>query len=262
MLFDTHTHLDSNHFDHDREQVIHHAREQGVMNMINIGYNQETILTTLALAERYDFIYAAVGWHPNDSINMDSNMMNWLAKTVEHEKVVAMGEIGLDYYWNTSPKDLQQRVFRNQIGLARECNLPLIIHNREAHEDIVRILREEKAHQVGGVIHSFSGDWEMAKLCLHNGFYISFGGPITFKNAHQTKEVFVQIPDERLLIETDAPYLTPHPFRGKRNETAYVRIIAEIGAKLKRMEFVQFCNMTTKNAKACFNINEKGVVNR
>lgn len=254
MLFDTHTHLDSSNFDEDRDQVIARAVEQGVTRMVNIGFNRETIPTTMALAEKYDFIYAAVGWHPVDAITMKPEDIDWIAKLTEHEKVVAIGEIGLDYHWDTSPKDVQQRVFREQIGLARELKMPIIIHNREAHEDVVHILREEKAHEVGGIMHSFSGSWETAKMCLDMGFYLSFGGPVTFKNAKQPKEVLVKVPNDRLLVETDSPYLTPHPFRGKRNESAYVRLVAEVAAELKGMEFEEFCRMTTRNAMTCFDI--------
>ncbi|UHA75347.1 TatD family hydrolase [Paenibacillus sp. 481] len=254
MLFDTHTHLDNQAFDEDREDIIARALEQGVTRMVNVGFNRETIPTTMALAEKYDFIYAAVGWHPTDAVTMEQADLDWIADLTKHEKVVAIGEIGLDYYWDTSPKDVQQQVFRQQIGMARELGMPIIIHNRDAHEDVVRILREEKANEVGGIMHSFSGSWETAKMCLDMGFYISFGGPVTFKNAKQPKEVLVQIPNDRLLIETDAPYLTPHPYRGKRNESAYVRLVAETAAELKGMDFEEFCRMTTANALTCFDI--------
>jgi TatD DNase family protein len=168
--------------------------------------------------------------------------------------VVAIGEIGLDYYWDTSPKDVQHEVFRNQIGLARSLNMPICIHNRDAHEDVVKILREEKASEVGGILHSFSGSWEIAKMCLNMGFHLSFGGPITFKNAKQPKEVLANTPLDRLLIETDSPYLTPHPFRGKRNESAYVRLVAEAAAELKGTSVDEIAQITTKNALELFSI--------
>ncbi|MGZ9587077.1 TatD family hydrolase [Paenibacillus marinisediminis] len=254
MIFDTHTHLDNKAFDEDREQVIARAVEQGVTRMVNVGFNRETIPTTMELAEKYPFIYAAVGWHPTDAITMEKSDIDWIAKLTEHEKVVAIGEIGLDYYWDTSPKDVQQRVFRQQIGLARELKMPIIIHNRDAHEDVIRILREEKAKDVGGIMHSFSGSWETAKMCMDMGFYISFGGPITFKNAKQPKEVLKQVPMDRLLVETDSPYLTPHPYRGKRNESAYVRLVAEEAAGIKELDFEEFCKKTTDNALTCFDM--------
>lgn len=173
QLFDTHTHLDAPQFDEDREEVISRALEAGVSKMINIGFNRDTIPTTMQLAEKYDYIYAAVGWHPQDAITMKDGDMEWIASLCAHPKVVAIGEIGLDYYWDTSPKDVQHEVFRKQIGLARELKMPISIHNRDAHEDVIRILREEKAGEVGGVMHSFSGSWESAKMCLDLGFHLS-----------------------------------------------------------------------------------------
>lgn len=254
MLFDTHTHLDAPQFDEDREETIARALEAGVSRMINIGFNRETIPTTMKLAETYDFIYAAVGWHPVDAITMEEGDLEWIASLCSHEKVVAIGEIGLDYHWDTSPKEVQHRVLRSQIGLARELRMPIVIHNRDAHEDIVKILKEEKAHEVGGVMHSFSGSWETAKLCLDMGFHISFGGPITFKNAKQPKEVLANVPLDRLLIETDSPYLTPHPFRGKRNESAYVKLVAETAAEIRGMSFDELVQITTENALERFGI--------
>lgn len=254
MLFDTHTHLDATQFDEDREEVIARAVEQGVTRMINIGFNRETIPTTMKLAESYDFIYAAVGWHPQDAITMQEGDLDWIAELCKHEKVVAIGEIGLDYYWDTSPKEVQHEVFRKQIGLARSLGMPICIHNRDAHEDVVKILREEKAHEVGGVMHSYSGSWEIAKMCLDLGFHLSFGGPVTFKNAKQPKEVLAKTPLDRLLIETDSPYLTPHPFRGKRNESAHVRLVAEMAAELKGLTFEEIAQITTQNALERFGI--------
>jgi TatD DNase family protein len=174
--------------------------------------------------------------------------LEWIEELCKHPKVVAIGEIGLDYYWDTSPKDVQHRVFREQIRLARKLGMPIVIHNREAHQDILAILKEEKAAEVGGIMHCFSGSWETAKQCLDMNFYISFGGPVTFKNAKQPKEVLAQVPIDRLLIETDAPYLTPHPHRGKRNETAYVRLVAEAAAEIKGVSLEELAEITTQNA--------------
>ncbi|BCG56600.1 TatD family hydrolase [Paenibacillus sp. URB8-2] len=254
QLFDTHTHLDAPQFDGDREETIARAVEAGVSKMINVGFNRETIPTTMKLAESYEFIYAAVGWHPQDAIDMKDGDLDWIASLCSHEKVVAIGEIGLDYYWDTSPKEVQHTVFRRQIGLARELNMPIVIHNRDAHEDVVRILREEKASEIGGIMHSFSGSWETAKMCLDLGFYLSFGGPITFKNARVPKEVLAQVPLDRLLIETDSPYLTPHPYRGKRNESAHVKLVAEAAAEIKGIELNKMAEITYKNALGLFGI--------
>ncbi|WP_139991440.1 TatD family hydrolase [Paenibacillus paridis] len=254
LLFDTHTHLDSYKFDEDREAVIQRAKDAGVHMLVNIGFNRETIPTTMALAEKYDFIYAAVGWHPVDSIDMLPEDLEWIERLCAHEKVVAIGEIGLDYHWDTSPKDVQQRVFREQIRLARKVGKPIVIHNREAHEDVIRILQEENAAEVGGVMHCFSGSYETAKQCLDMNFYISFGGPVTFQNARVSKEVLKQVPLDRILIETDAPYLAPHPFRGKRNESAYVLRVAETAAELLGKTVEEIGAITTENGKKCFGI--------
>lgn len=252
QLFDTHTHLDAPQFDGDREETIARAVEAGVTRMVNIGFNRDTIPTTMKLAESYDFIYAAVGWHPTDAIDMKDEDLDWIASLCAHDKVVAIGEIGLDYYWDTSPKDVQHKVFRRQIGLARELNMPIVIHNRDAHEDVVRILREEKASEIGGIMHSFSGSWETAKMCLDLGFHLSFGGPITFKNARVPKEVLAQVPLDRLLIETDSPYLTPHPYRGKRNESAHVRLVAEAAAEIKGIQLEKLAEITYANGLELF----------
>lgn len=254
MLFDTHTHLDSKDFDEDRQEIIQNAYDSGVTRMVNVGFDRETIPTTMKLVEEYDFIYAAVGWHPVEAITMQPGDLEWIASLCSHEKVVAIGEIGLDYHWDKSPKDVQHRVLREQIGLARDIHMPIVIHNRDAHEDIVRILREEKASEVGGIMHSFSGSWETAKMCLDMGFHLSFGGPITFKNAKQPKEVLKQVPMDRLLLETDSPYLTPHPYRGKRNNSGYVRLVAEAAAELKGVSLEEISEITTKNALALFGI--------
>ncbi|MFC5529988.1 TatD family hydrolase [Cohnella yongneupensis] len=255
MLIDTHAHLDSPKFDNDREEVIARAKAAGIDTIVNIGFNRETIPTTMALAEQYPFIYAAVGWHPTDAIDMRlEEDLAWIEALCAHPKVVAIGEIGLDYYWDTSPKELQHTVFREQIRLARRLNKPIVIHNRDAHEDIVKLLREENASEVGGIMHCYSGSWEMAKMCLDMNFYISFGGPVTFKNARVPKEVLDQVPLDRLLVETDAPYLTPHPHRGQRNESAYVRLVAETAAEIKGLKLEEIAQITSDNARRCLGL--------
>lgn len=252
MLIDTHAHLDSPKFDTDREEVIARAQAAGIDTIVNIGFNRETIPTTMALAEKYPFIYAAVGWHPTDAIDMKlEEDLAWIESLCAHPKVVAIGEIGLDYYWDTSPKEIQHTVFREQIRLARKLNKPIVIHNRDAHEDIVKLLREERASEVGGIMHCFSGSWEMAKMCLDMNFYISFGGPVTFKNARVPKEVMEKVPLDRILVETDAPYLTPHPHRGQRNESAYVRLVAETAAEIKGLKLEEIAKITSENARNC-----------
>ncbi|MDF2961903.1 MAG: hydrolase TatD [Paenibacillus sp.] len=254
MLTDTHTHLNAPQFDEDRHEVIQRAFESGISRIINVGFNRETIPSSIALAEQYEFIYSTVGWHPQDAKDMTADDLDWIEQLCRHPKVVAIGEIGLDYYWDTSPKDVQDRVFREQIRLARKVGMPIVIHNRDAHHDILQVLREEKAADVGGVMHCFSGSWETAKLCLDMNFHISFGGPVTFKNAKQPKEVLEKVPLDRLLVETDAPYLTPHPFRGKRNETAYVKLVAETAAQIKGLSLEELARATTQNAVTLFGL--------
>lgn len=250
MFTDTHTHMDSESFQEDRHEALMRAYDAGVTRIVNVGFNRETIPTTLELSRRYDFVYAAVGWHPQDAKDMTPEDLEELESLLTQPKVVALGEIGLDYYWDTSPKDVQARVFREQIRLARKLGKPIVIHNRDAHQDILEILKEEKAAEVGGIMHCFSGSWETAKLCLDMNFHISFAGPVTFKNAKQPKEVLARVPLDRLLLETDAPYLTPHPYRGKRNETGYVRHVAEAAAEIRGMPLEELARVTTENAVA------------
>ncbi|HLS66763.1 MAG TPA: TatD family hydrolase [Pseudogracilibacillus sp.] len=254
MLFDTHVHVNARQFQHDRDEVIQRAFDAGVTNMVVVGFNDETIPLAIDIAETYEHIYAAVGWHPVDAIYYKTKHYDMLKKLSEHEKVVAIGEMGLDYHWDTSPKQVQANVFREQISLAKEVKLPIIIHNREATDDVLTILREENAAEVGGIMHCYSGTVAQIEACLEMNFYISLAGPVTFKNAHDVKDVAKQVPLDRLLIETDAPYLAPHPHRGKRNEPAYVRLVAEEIATLRQMTVKEVAETTTQNAKRLFNI--------
>ncbi|MEH7463437.1 TatD family hydrolase [Bacillus thuringiensis] len=254
MLFDTHSHLNAEQFKEDLQEVIARMKEVGVSYTVVVGFDEMTIKKAIELAETYDFIYAAVGWHPVDAIDMTEEHLKWLEELAAHPKVVALGEMGLDYHWDKSPKEVQKEVFRKQIKLARKVNLPIIIHNRDATQDIVDILKEENASEVGGIMHCFSGSVEVAKQCVEMNFLISLGGPVTFKNAKKPKEVAMEIPMEQLLIETDCPYLTPHPFRGKRNEPSYVKLVAEEIAKLKELSYEEVAIKTTENAKKLFGI--------
>ncbi|WP_312115994.1 TatD family hydrolase [Brevibacillus reuszeri] len=256
MLFETHAHLNAKEFDEDREEVIARAQENGVSTIVNIGFNAETIPTCMELAEAHDFIYAVIGWHPQDAKDMTDEHLEWIEELSRHPKVVGLGEMGLDYYWDTSPKDVQAEVFRKQIRLARKLDMPIIIHNRDAHQDVLTILKEEKAADVGGIMHCFSGSWETAKLALDMNFYISFGGPLTFKNAKQPKEVAAKVPLGKLLIETDCPYLTPHPFRGKRNESGYVRYVCEEMANIRGLSYEEMAQITSDNAKRLFRLSK------
>jgi TatD DNase family protein len=254
MLFDTHVHLNDDQFSEDVEDVIARAKAAGVDYMLVVGFDRKTIERALELIEQYDFLYASVGWHPVDAIDMTDEDLVWLEQVAAHPKVVALGEMGLDYHWDKSPQDIQKEVFRKQITLAKKLKLPIIIHNRDATQDIINILKEESAAEIGGIMHCYSGSVEVAKECLDLNFYISLGGPVTFKNAKRPKEVAMETPLDRLLIETDCPYLAPHPYRGKRNEPAFVKLIAEQIAELRGISFDEVSQATTANAKRVFGI--------
>jgi len=254
MLFDTHVHLNDDQYAEDLEDTIARAKNAGVEYMVVVGFDRKTIQRALEIISEHEFIYASVGWHPVDAIDMTEEDLIWLEEVAAHPKVVALGEMGLDYHWDKSPKEIQKDVFRKQIRLAKKINMPIIIHNRDATQDIIQILQEEHAEEVGGIMHCFSGSAEVAKQCMDLNFYISLGGPVTFKNAKKPKEVAIQVPLARLLIETDCPYLAPHPYRGKRNEPSYVRLVAEQIADLKGISLEEVALITTANAKKVFGI--------
>ncbi|WP_342599630.1 TatD family hydrolase [Psychrobacillus sp. FSL H8-0483] len=254
MFIDTHVHLNADQYDEDLQEVIERALQANVNQMVVIGFDRKTIERAMKLAEEYEFIYAVIGWHPVDAIDCTEEDLQWIEELSAHKKVVGIGETGLDYYWDKSPKEVQQVLFRKQIRLAQKVNLPIIIHNRDATEDVVRILKEEEAHLTGGIMHCFGGSVETAKQCIAMNFLISLGGPVTFKNAKKPKEVATEIPLEYLLIETDAPYLAPHPHRGKRNEPALVTLVAEEIARLKGVSIEEVAEATTTNAKNFFHL--------
>jgi TatD DNase family protein len=254
MLIDTHAHLNDSRFDRDRDQVIARCIDDGLACIINAGSDISSSIKSIDLARRYEIIYATVGIHPHDAKTADRHSMDILRPLARKDKVVAVGEIGLDYHYDFSPRDQQQKVFRDQLGLAREIKLPVVIHDRESHGDIVRILKDERASDIGGVMHCFSGSREMAKECLDMGFYISIAGPVTFDNARRAKEVAKYVPLDRLLIETDSPYLTPVPFRGKRNYPGYVRYVAEEICRLKEIDFDTLTKQVAANVENLFNI--------
>lgn len=252
MFFDTHAHLNAEQYNDDLREVIDRALAKGVSRIVVVGFDRPTIEKAMELVEKYDFIYASIGWHPVDAIDMTDEDLLWIEELSSHPKVVALGEMGLDYYWDKSPKDVQKQVFRKQIQLAKKVKLPIVIHNRDATADIVEVLKEEGAEEVGGIMHCFSGSPETAQECVKMNFYISLGGPVTFKNAKKPKEVAEAIPLEKLLIETDCPYLAPHPFRGKRNEPSYVKLVAEQIAEIKNISVEEVAKVTTENAKKIF----------
>lgn len=254
MLFDTHAHINADQFAEDLEEVLKRAKDAGVTNIVVVGFDRPTITKAMDLINKYDNIYGCIGWHPVDAIDCREEDLQWIEDLCAHPKIVALGETGLDYHWDKSPKEVQHELFRKQIRLAKKLKLPIMIHNRDATEDCIRILKEEKAEDVGGIMHCFSGDANTALEIINMNFYVSLGGPVTFKNAKLPKEVAKVVPLDKLLIETDCPYLAPHPFRGKRNEPAYVKLVAEQIAELKGVTFEEIAEVTTKNAKKLFGI--------
>lgn len=255
MLFDTHVHLNARQYIDDREEVIQRAYDAGVTQMVVVGFDRETIPLAIEIAEEHESIYAAVGWHPVDAIDCTDDDLEWIERLSTHPKVVAIGEMGLDYHWEKSSKEVQKEVFRKQIRLAKRVNMPIIIHNREATRDIIDILQEEDASEVGGIMHCYNDSADYVQKCLDMNFYISLGGPVTFKNAPLPKEVAKVVPLEKLLIETDAPFLAPHPKRGKRNEPSYVTLVAEQIADLRGITYEEVCKATTENARKLYKIN-------
>ena len=254
MLIDTHVHLNAHQYDEDLEEVIARAHENGLEKMVVIGCDRKSIERTMELIEEYDDIYGVIGWHPVDAIDCTDEDLKWIEELSAHEKIVGIGETGLDYHWDKSPKDVQKALFRRQLALAKRVGLPIIIHNRESTDDCVDILKEENAHEIGGIMHAFSADEKTADEIIAMNFYVSLGGPVTFKNAQLPKDIAVHVPLDRLLVETDAPYLTPHPFRGKRNEPAHVKLVAEKIAELRGMSYEELAGATTENAKRLYNI--------
>ena len=254
MLIDSHAHLDDKRFDNDRDKIIKSLKELGIELVINPGADINSSIKAVALAEKYDNIYAAVGVHPHDAKDMDETTIDLLKSFTNREKVVAIGEIGLDYYYDNSPRDIQKKRFKEQIELAKEVNLPIIIHSRDAAEDTFNILKEAQDGTLKGVLHCYSGSVEMAMEYIKLGFYISLAGPVTFKKAKVPKEVAKAVPIDRLLIETDSPYLTPEPYRGKRNEPAFVRYVAGTIAELRNMSFEELALKTGENTKRLFGI--------
>ena len=259
MLFDTHTHLDDARYDSDREAMIARAREAGIEQMVTIGCDLATSQAAVKLAEQYPFVFASVGVHPHEVKHVADGWYAELRRLATgNRKVVAYGEIGLDYHYNHSSPQEQRARFREQLQLAKELRLPVIIHTREAQDDTIAILREEGASEIGGVFHCFSGDAWLAKDALDLGFYISFSGILTFQNATMLRDIARSVPMDRLLVETDCPYLTPVPHRGKRNEPAFVRHVAEQLAAAKQGDHLytadDIARITSENARRLFRI--------
>ncbi|WP_425059638.1 D-aminoacyl-tRNA deacylase [Sporomusa carbonis] len=253
MLFDSHAHIDDKRFDADREDVIKRAAEAGLIGILNAGACMESSARSVALAQRHDMVFAAVGIHPHDAKDAADGDYDQLAAWHSQAKVVAIGEIGLDYYYDLSPREIQRQVFIRQIDVARQLNKPIIIHDRDAHGDVLAIVKKE-AKGLTGVFHCFSGSVEMAKEVIKLGFYVSFAGPVTYAKDGKLKEVAASVPLERLLVETDCPYLTPQPYRGRRNEPAHVKYTAEEVARVRGLEFAALAEAATANTKELFGI--------
>ena len=254
MLIDSHAHLEMPEFTKDLEAVIQRAKESGVEYIFTVGTEKKDWKRALEIADSHTTIYAILGVHPHNAKEIDDQTYPTLTELCRNGKVKAYGEIGLDFFRNLSPRDLQLKRFREQIGLAKELRLPVVIHDREAHQETLEILKSERADECGGIIHCFSGNYEMAKACIGMGFHISIPGSITFKNAEAFREIVKRIPLESLLVETDAPFLTPVPFRGKRNEPSYVRYTAQRVAEVKKISLEKVAEVTTENALRVFRL--------
>lgn len=251
-MIDIHAHYDDDAFDSDRDELLASLfNEKGVSKIINAGCNIETSLFAIKLAEKYDNIYATVGFHPSDVDKFDEASFEKMKELIKHEKVVAIGEIGLDYHWVSDNKDKQKAVFRKQLELAIENDMPVVIHERDAVADCLEIVLD---YNVKGVFHAFSGSKETAKILIDRGWYISFPGTVTFKNAKHPVENALFLPEDRILTETDSPYLTAHPFRGKRNDSSYMRYTLEKIAEIRGTSFEHIERITEENAKRLFGI--------
>ena len=251
-LIDSHTHLMDEAFENDKEEVIARARENGIETIINVGYSKETSYEAVALAQKYDFIYATIGLHP-DECNVEAIDLSFVKELAKNSKVVAIGEVGLDYHYDTTNKDTQKKHFIEQIHLANELRLPVAIHSRDCDMDMLAILKHHPIES-GFVMHCFSSSVEVLKEMLKLGAYISLAGPVTYKNAKHLLEVATVVPIDKLLVETDAPYLTPEPNRGKRNETSFVRYTAMKISELRNMPLEELAKHTVENTKRFYHI--------
>ncbi len=254
MIFDTHAHYDDEAFADDREEILNGLFAKQVETVVNIGASILSSKESIELTKKHAFIYAAIGVHPESIDELSEEGILWLKEQAFESKVVAIGEIGLDYFWNKENKELQEKWFREQIAIARDRKLPMVIHSRDAAADTIRILKEEQAEKIGGIIHCYSYSKEMMKEYLDLGFYFGIGGVLTFKNAKKLKEVVEVLPMEKILLETDAPYLSPEPFRGKRNTSENLIYVAKEIAKSKNISYEEVISITNENAHKIYQI--------
>ncbi len=252
-IFDSHAHYNDKAFNDDRNFLLDSLKESGICGVVNCGADLKSSETSLLLSERYNYIYFAAGIHPEEVVDLPEDYLSKIKAMAQHKKCVAIGEIGLDYYWTKETKELQKKVFIEQIKLAKKLNLPIIVHSRDAHEDTLNILKKYKPT---GVLHCFSGSVETAKEILNLGMYIGFGGALTFKNAKKAVEVAEMLPLDRLLLETDCPYMAPVPHRGKRNDSSLIPFVAEKISEIKEINPQEIINKATENTKLLFNIKE------
>ena len=252
MFFDTHAHLDDEKFSPDRDELISSFAQSGVTRVLNASSDMESCFETVRLCQKYDFIYGAVGIHPEAADRFCEDDLQKIAGLSREKNIVAIGEVGLDYYWDDVPREIQKEVFRKQAALAEELALPLVAHDRDAHRDTLEILKEFPALRV--VYHCFSGSAEYARELVKLGYYFSFGGAVTFKNARHSHEVLLSVPHERIMLETDCPYMAPVPYRGKRNHSGYIPHIAEKIAEIRGVSSEEVGRITTDNAKRFFGI--------
>lgn len=253
MIFDTHAHYDAEQFNEDRDELLASMPDQGVCNIVNVGATLEGCRASIEFAKKYPFIYAAVGVHPDEVGSLNEENFAQLEEWCKEEKVVAVGEIGLDYYWDNEAHDVQKKWFIRQIELARKLNLPINVHSRDAAEDTFQIIKDY-GKGLKGIIHCFSGSKEMAVEYVKLGYHIGIGGVVTFKNGKKLKQVVEAIPLESIVLETDCPYLAPDPYRGKRNNSSYIKYVAEEIARLKGVTCEEVLEQTEKNARYVYNL--------
>ena len=252
MIFESHAHYDDDAFDKDRDKLLAGLNENGIGYVINVSSNLASVRTTLALAKKYPFVYAALGVHPTDTEELNEENLEWLKSQCQKDKVVAVGEIGLDYYWDNVERGVQKKWFASQLALANEVNLPVVIHSRDAAKDTLDVMKAEKAIEKKGVIHCFSYTKESAREFLNMGYLIGIGGVVTFHNAKKLRECVEYLPLASILLETDCPYLAPHPYRGKRNSSLYLPYVAAEIAKIKGISKEEVIRATEENAKRLF----------
>lgn len=256
MLFDSHAHYNDKKFDEDRNELLAKMPENNVGLIMNSCSSLDEVPDILDICGKFPFVYASAGVHPHEAENLTETDMETLMEYAKNPKVKAIGEIGLDYFYDFFPRDIQKKWFARQVDIAREIKMPVIIHDRDAHKDCMDILREHRVREAGGVFHCYAGSVEMAREILGWGMYIAFGGSLTFKNSVRPVEVAKYVPLDRIVIETDCPYLTPVPHRGKRNSSLYIHYVAEKLAEIKNVPVEEIETVTFKNAKKCFNIEE------